>query len=76
MEWISVKDKIPKESDIFTCKRESGDTLKCYFHKDQMVWMTNYCKSHRLSYWQCKASKEWLYDVTHWMSLPEPPKDT
>lgn len=59
--WISVKDRLPEKK---------GDYL--IYNTDGTVWL----------YWYDKEYKEW-YDssgyltesVTHWMPMPEAPKD-
>lgn len=57
MNWISVKDKLPKNFD---------DVLAIY-------------ESGRMDV-TCRHSDGWLMErhwgpVTHWMPLPEPPKE-
>lgn len=70
MEWVSVKDKFPNEQ--YT---SATYTVNCLITDGKVVSYGYYA-----SY-----SKEWLMflpngenvvnDVTHWMELPEPPKE-
>ncbi len=80
MEWTALKegydDNIPKDKGcIVKVKRKCGEELKAYFHRDKMAGLAWYWKDHKLSYWQRYDNGHWLYDVTHWMPLPNPPKD-
>lgn len=59
--WISVKERLPEvEADILAYIGE-GSFVVC--------WMTHD------GYWQCPAYLMDKDDVTHWMPLPEPPKE-
>ena len=78
--WVSIKDKLPDEDGAYLCYLESG--IVCEANYDSTVaaegkfpfgeWVTYY-NSDTLgaedNYWEA-------YDaITHWMPLPEPPKD-
>ena len=57
--WISVKDRLPEESDEYLayCGEYGGIcVLYCKVMKTKIKWLTNWKK------------------VTHWMPLPQPPK--
>lgn len=66
-EWISVKDRLPEDM---------GDVLVVAFWHERWQTMIGWCR---------KAEAEWrVYTshgemkpggVTHWMPLPEPPKE-
>ena len=63
-EWISVKDRVPKNSGHYLVvhqNKHDGSTS---------IAITAYIK--------CKIGEWWLNDyvfnVTHWMPLPQPPK--
>lgn len=73
MEWISVKDGLPAESQIVLTYRGEGeppDELQPH-GLEEFMWHLN--------------TKRWQYDdwyekndpppVTHWMPLPDPPKE-
>ncbi len=60
MEWISVKDRLPEEDIVLTY---DGFTIRSaeilYEDENEIVWLDGgVCFSN----------------VTHWMPLPEPPK--
>lgn len=63
-EWISVKDRLPEEK------------VNCIVH-----YKHAYCEND--DYWAIgicfydgkKFQIDWAYKVTHWMPLPEPPKE-
>lgn len=65
MKWISVSDRLPEYEDevliwFHNCPVEIG----LYNQKNEF---------HEEDYWTCKEYME--IDVSHWMPLPEPPKD-
>lgn len=57
-EWISVKERLP----------ERLQSVLCYATGDKEHWL------QIIMYMYC--NNEWCldYEVSHWMSLPEPPK--
>lgn len=65
--WISVKKRWPAEGQqvLVTIKDESGDTSYSY----------------TTTGWHISTGDHWIVDneltgwVTHWMPLPEPPKE-
>ena len=63
--WISVKDRLPENDQWTLCcmKDKSFGTFR--------VFQWNYID------WQWNDGNEWFdeKDVTHWMPLPEPPKE-
>lgn len=68
MEWISVKDRLPEEHPhrfeyVLVCK-DNGVVLEAKFNTKISKFMK------RESYVSLN------HVVTHWMPLPEPPKDT
>ncbi len=62
-EWISVKDRLPfaecGESDDVLAITELGVIRTLYFDGGNWCFQNGECCSHK---------------VTHWMSLPQPPK--
>lgn len=64
MEWISVKDKMPKSCQWVLVVYKSS------------IWQ---CLKIEIAYFRCKnwytteARYSELEGVTHWMPLPEPP---
>jgi hypothetical protein len=64
LKWISVKDRLPTEGTSCLAFFESGIIDSVY-----------YCQNSR--FLLGLEGIESLYsNVTHWMPLPEPPKDT
>ena len=64
MNWISVKEKLPDESRQYLVCAKDGLRLRVTIAS---FWLKNktWQLTERRSYW-C---------VTHWMPLPEPPKE-
>lgn len=65
MEWISVDDRLPEDF-------ESHESFYIVSSKGLVCFSTAFFKDGE--FW---SSKDFvgLTDVTHWMPLPEPPKD-
>jgi hypothetical protein len=72
-EWINVKDSLPEKDCILKVKRENLNECKAYFWKDQMMWLLRYFK-YTPTYFQNEETNEFIYDVTHWMPLTNPPE--
>lgn len=61
--WISVKDRLPEDYEkVLTC--DAKGNIHIFFHFHQFVYPFG-----------IDASDERYYEVTHWMPLPQPPKD-
>lgn len=64
--WISVKDRMPEESDCYLVYIVANNTPK---NKSIItLYYTNLTK-------QFVYENRELFTVTHWMPLPEPPKE-
>jgi len=69
-EWISVKDRLPKERDIVIAGSSSKKSICCNVYcllsdDGSPVWnMELY-----------NGSQSLLMKVTHWMPKPKPPKE-
>lgn len=63
--WISVKDRLPKEDEDIIAF--------CYYHES---WQAQVChfSSNYGGQWYTSVAGQWVR-VTHWMPLPEPPKE-
>lgn len=61
-EWISVKDRLPdKKCEAYLCSLDS-----CLFPGSQYISIRAFCDDGE---WEANGT------VTHWMPLPEPPKE-
>lgn len=60
-EWISVKERLPEEGEDVLAYLGEGIFGICWLLKD--------------GYWETRDSFLYPDDVTHWMPLPEPPKE-
>ena len=68
-EWISVRDKLPEDNKYVLAVFASGAlVVACVFEHDEDA-----------VYWRAQTDDGWEsdmdFDPTHWMPLPEPPKD-
>jgi hypothetical protein len=62
-EWVSVKERLPEDSKKILLYHQDGRTLFG-------LW------SNRKEGWYFDSFGPWEKDeVTHWMPLPEPPKE-
>ena len=76
--WIPVTERLPKKDGDYLCYKESGLYEVFGFAKDGR-------KKHKYDFFRDWKnvwyfySSEWGYittdSVTHWMPLPEPPKE-
>ena len=66
-EWISVKDKLPEiNTDVLICRGyRKRDVISLYTYLGHDEWEDEY------GYWS-RTDDE---GITHWMSLPEPPRE-
>ena len=66
MDWISVKDKLPEDCSSYLVCLENKAIFECQFSiiTEDARWFHLFHKSF--------PHKE--NPITHWMSLPEPPK--
>ena len=84
--WVSVKDRLPEEHESIFHKflgtpmwssamwqQESDKVLVCVSFPDGTRIVTTGCLHN--SDWMTTVSKTLPQTVTHWMPLPEPPKE-
>ena len=72
-EWISVKDRLPKSITnkvIVFCESEEWNSYIGFGHYEDYKGVQTWFNLET----QMPFS-EWSYTVTHWMPLPEPPKE-
>lgn len=60
MNWISVKDRLPNQSERVLIAHKQGVTLAWH---NGGYWTKGAATKHRI-----------IKTVTHWMPLPEPPE--
>lgn len=72
-EWISVKDKLPKENGIYIVYVQDGTSVAGWIWYDNIVVAAEYAFG---GWWWCENSNDFDITniVTHWMPLPEPPR--
>jgi len=62
MEWISVEDRLPEDGQS-ALAIEVGDDDPTVLYMVDGVWV------------EPLSEVRWAWPVTHWMPLPEPPKE-
>lgn len=76
--WISVKNSLPPKNDRYLCCDRDGRILILLFaHCLHCVDKYDFKNEHRSGFYDYNGEYgyyEWD-GVTHWMPLPEPPKD-
>ncbi len=67
MEWISVKDRLPKNKQriLMYCIRE--------FVNDEPIVIGHYQTGDYENFISTCFVEDEMSDITHWMPLPEPP---
>lgn len=85
--WISVKDKLPEEDQgVILCTRETEtygkhrEKKKIYKniyigYFDGYEWLTSYCHGCEYIFKMNEKYPDETIEVTHWMPLPELPKE-
>lgn len=72
MEWISVEKGLPSvKGGIFKVRLSDQNEIEAYFFSDCMAWISYYHRNHKLTHWQSKCDKKWIYNVTHWEKREE-----
>jgi len=67
MKWISIKNKVPAEKQQVLA---FGDTPDCQCHHKKAIELCLFTKEiFEFGGYDC------VLDATHWMPLPEPPKE-
>ena len=79
--WISVKDRLPDVSGLYiVCCNDEGSYYGegIWYASGVIVCADTYVdKNGRVTWNWCEGATEYDLDgiVTHWMPLPEPPKE-
>lgn len=61
--WIPVTERLPEENKCVLCKTDYGMEVGCY---------RNECGQGK---WTIGIFASGSFDVSHWMPLPQPPKE-
>ena len=85
--WISVEERLPgtedpvlilvKETEHYGLHKEKSKVYYCQYlaYWDDDEWYTSWCNGCRKISDTAKEPNADEYEVTHWMPLPEPPKE-
>lgn len=74
-QWIPVSERLPKRAISATGKRTcpSSDEVLVYVERTGAILIAEYW--HDGGFWEEPEENQTIWNVTHWMPLPEPPKD-
>lgn len=64
-EWISVKDKLP----------EAGEYVVCIAKRNPFSMFMPMVARIKKNGWVNPITEQYISEVTHWIPLPEPPKE-
>jgi hypothetical protein len=64
--WISVKDRLPENTGYVLAWCEEEGAISAYYWKEKDCWQSLIASLQRTI----------VLDVTHWMPLPDPPKES
>ena len=81
-EWISVEERLPEDGELVLCILY-GDVNGCRVYEGayELAMHFNACEDdgeffeEEWEMWDCKRGEVSNIKVTHWMPLPEPPKE-
>ena len=67
--WINAEDELPTKAEFYLCV--IGDTIQVLFYNEGLEeWYEFYVTKEE--HLDCE---DWTKKVTHWMPLPQPPKE-
>jgi len=72
-EWISVKDRMPRNEEMVVCYTPCDGYMFVGFHRTYVS--ANYDWSAWYIITAMRSTKKITKKVTHWMRLPKPPKE-
>lgn len=73
MEWIKVKDRLPEEDVKNNDSWQKGKSIECLVRYSGNTWFGRYWYS--AEFWILDGICGSKVKPTHWMPLPEPPKE-
>lgn len=73
MKWINVKDRLPEEQERITCCFNWYKSTKNHVAQGKYAYTTNVYGEQKW-YFKIDTLNPDSYVVTHWQSLPPPPK--
>jgi Protein of unknown function (DUF551) len=84
-DWISVKDRLPEHhKTVLVCNNKKGMCVVVFIdsiemnkvmEKSQYPWECVDVKKHPYYFISQEINQHTANNITHWMPLPEPPKD-
>ena len=69
-EWISVEDRMPINTDNILAFNGYGGVGEY-----DIMYYTVHSKIHKWAFYYDYDRSEEIVEITHWMPLPEPPKE-
>lgn len=61
--WVSVEERLPEDNETVIAINSTGDMDVCFYEKEWEGVFQRYC------------GEIMIFDVTHWMPIPDPPID-
>ena len=71
-EWISVDDRLPNKDEEVIIHTMTGEVMSAFFKEWTHVRTGKMMQAFQD--YDCKLFTWWLWEVTHWQPLPEPPQ--
>jgi|GEM_PF-1656155 hypothetical protein len=68
MDWISFKDRKPEKSGMILIYSECGRGVAYYIAEN-----IDFIRDDEFRYVFMEGRRQCPHEITHWMSLPEPP---
>ena len=72
-QWISVKDRLPEKEGEYLCYRRSLNDGYCELLRYGVIY--NKGRKRTFYFFDSEYGDVEANNVTHWMELPEPPKE-
>lgn len=72
MEWISVNDKFPEQKERRNGYKSSEEVIVAVNYFGRKYTTVDYIKNGK---WDKHPMPSFHGSITHWMPLPDPPKD-